>query len=144
MLFTFYLSDTQDLLHKSSVMDVSLDVLMKKARCLMSTFPEPHLQYLSLEAEELKVIEALLCKSFDTLVTESNSMAATYHKLVQEHATCERAIKELTASGNSNIISNQIQLLQNEKAHFEQSMVQAEDAQCLVWKVSQELHSCRK
>ena len=93
---------------------------------------------------ELEKIEAVLCKNFEELVTQSNSMAATYHTLVQGHAACERSIKELTASGSSNIVSNKVQLLQNDKAQFEQGMVQMEDAQCLVWKGTQEMHFIRK
>ena len=93
---------------------------------------------------ELEQIEALLCKNFDELVTKSNSMAATYHTLVQGHAACERSIKELTASGNSNTVSNTVQLLQNDKAQIEQGMVQMEDAQCLVWKGTQDMQFIRK
>ena len=93
---------------------------------------------------QLEILEAMLCKNFDELVTESNSIAATYHALMQGHATCDRSIKELRASGNSNIVSNQVRVLQNHKARVERGLVQLEDAQCLIWKGTQELHFIRK
>ena len=156
---TFYLSDTQDLLHKSSVMDDSPGGQMDKIRHLMKTVM-PSLSSASLFLEmlfadtvfrvpvcplaKLEEVEAFLCKNFDKMVTISNSVAADYHALVQGHATCEQEIKELTASGNSNNSSNQIQLLQNRKAQIEQAMVQMEDIQCLAWKGFQELQFFRK
>ena len=93
---------------------------------------------------ELEVIEAKLCKCFDEVVTASNSMAAIYHTIVHRHAACELLIKELTASSNSNIVSNQIQLLQNHKAVIEQDMIRVEDAQGLIWKIIQKMHLIRK
>ena len=91
----------------------------------------------------LEKLEAVLCKNFDEMMTESNSVAATYHTLVQRNAAYERLIKELTASGNSNTVSNKVQLLQNAKAQIEQDMVQLEDVQCLVWKGTQKTHFFR-
>ena len=161
VLFTFYLSDTQDLLHSSSVMDVSPGDKMDKIRHLMKTVM-PSLFSASLFLEmlfadrvfcvlvpdcglaKLEEIEAFLCKNFDKMVTISNSVAAGYHTLLQEHATHEREIKELTASGNSNNSSNRIQLLQTRKAQIEQAMVQIEDIQCMAWKGFEELHFFRK
>ena len=93
---------------------------------------------------ELEELEAVLCKNFEELVTTSNFMAATYHTLVQQHAAFERSIKELTASGNSNTVSSQVQLLQNQKALVEQGMVQMEDGQCQIWKATQATHFLRK
>ena len=92
----------------------------------------------------LEKLEAVLCKNFEEMMTKSNSVAATYHTLMRRHAACERLKKELTASGNSNTVSNKVQLLQNVKAQIEQDMVQLEDVQCLVWKGTQETHFVRK
>ena len=96
------------------------------------------------EIAELEEKEAVLCKDFDKIMTKSNSNAATYHTLVQRHAACERSIKELTASGNSNTVINKVQLLQNDKAQIEQRMVEVEDAQCLIWERTQLMHLLRK
>ena len=92
----------------------------------------------------LEALEVVLCEKFDTMVTLSNSMIADYHNLVQDHGHCEQVLKELTASGNSNVVANNVQLLQNAKALVEQDMVMVEDAEGQIWKMVQEMQFIRK
>ena len=83
---------------------------------------------------ELEKVKAGCCKDFDTFVTISNSMTATYRTLVQRHGDCERSIKDLTASGNSNTVTINVQVFQIQKAQLEREMLYLEKAQCRRWK----------
>lgn len=88
---------------------------------------------------ELETLEASLCKKFDVLVNISNSTTAFYHTLVQRHGDCEQSIKELTASSNSNIVTNSNQLLQNMKTQVEQTMLLMEEVQHGTWEITQDM-----
>lgn len=82
---------------------------------------------------DIKQFETDLCKIFDGLVNTSNSTTAYYHALVQKHGEREHMIKELTASGNSNVVTNHIQLLQNNKTEIERTMLSTEEIQHHIW-----------
>lgn len=88
---------------------------------------------------ELGTLLASLCESFDVLVNISNSTTRFYHTLVQRHGDCEQSIKELTASGNSNIVTNNVQLLQNKKTLVERTMLLMEEVQHETWKILQDM-----
>lgn len=92
------------------------------------------------DAEELGKVQARFYTTFDTLMTNSNSLIATYRTLVQCHGDCERLMKELVALGPSNSVTATVQTLQNHKAQLEQDMLVAEGVQCETWKTIQVLH----
>ena len=88
--------------------------------------------------EELEV-QCHTC--FDNLITDSNRMTASYHKLVEEHGECERWIKDLTASG---VNANRLTALGNQKAEIEREMIDVEDTQTKTWEaIKSTQNSCK-
>lgn len=98
-------------------------------------------------AAELEMVRASFHKDFDTLLTTSNSLTATYHKLVEMHGRCERMVKDFTTLGLSNGVTttlHNIQHVQTQKAQIERDMLEVEQVQCDTWQTIQGLHEVSK